>query len=102
MKNIEIPLLNDCFNHNEANDLVLQVIDKKINFYKLKNLQHQIRHEMPNPSIQYKLTQLQKARKDLLDLIDEAKQRQSDLHVEAALFVQPSSSGHTLASGTFG
>lgn len=102
MKNLEIPLLNDCFDYLEANDVILQLIDKKVNFYKLKNLQHQIRHEMPDPLIQHNLIQLQEARTALLELIEQAKQRHTELHVEAALFVQPTSSGQPLASGTFG
>lgn len=102
MKNLRIPLLNDCFNYLEANDVVLELIDKKINFYKLKNLQHQVRYEMPDHSAQRKISELQDARRELHKLIEEARQRQTEFRVDASLRVEPLNSGHSLASGTFG
>lgn len=102
MKNLEFLLLNDCFNHTEANDMMLNVIDKKINFYKLKNLQHQIRYEMPDYSVQQKLAQLEEAREELLELIAQAKQHDAELRIEAAVSVEAYASENGLATGTFG
>lgn len=102
MKNLELLLLNDSFNHVDAKELIVKAIDKKINFYKLKNLQYQIRYEMPDYSVQQKLAQLQDSREELLKLIDQARQRQSELRIEAAVCVEPYSPSKGFATGTFG
>ncbi len=99
MKNLEILLLNDCFTHLEAKEVIIALIDKKINFYKAKNLRYQVRYEEPDPVIQIKLAQLEDARQELLELIGDAKRNHTELRVEAAVCIGSYPSEMKIATG---
>jgi uncharacterized membrane protein YhiD involved in acid resistance len=90
-----IKLIDGQFTPEEANEILLDIITRKINFHKLKNLTSQVHYNQPNKESEVRLIELQEAKAQILALFKEAKEEHKDLLVEATLHLSIKDKKHT-------
>lgn len=82
-----IKLIDGQFTPEEAKEVLLDIIAKKINFHNLKNLSSQIRYNHPDQASQERIKELEKAKAQVLALVQEARSEQSSMVIEATIHI---------------
>ena len=80
-------LISGKYTPSEANEVLLKLVDIKINFHKIKNLKSQINFEMPDAGSDARIRELMDIRAQIVSLIQEAVESNSDVAVESILNV---------------
>jgi hypothetical protein len=82
-----IKLIDGQFTPEEAKDVLLEIIAKKINFHKLKNFTSQVRYDQPDAESEERIKELQEAKEEFLALVQEAKRERRSLVIEATVHI---------------
>lgn len=80
-------LISGQFTPSEAQEVLLEIIDSKINFHKIKNLSSLVRSNQPKRESELRIKELKEAREQILALIKTAKEQESTLRIDASLYV---------------
>ncbi|MFD2514609.1 hypothetical protein ACFSRY_12095 [Pontibacter locisalis] len=80
-----LKLIEGIFTPSEAAEILLEMINKKINFHNLKNLSSQIHFSRPDSVSGRRIKELKEAREQLLCLIEEAKINEENLVIESQI-----------------
>ncbi|WP_276499016.1 hypothetical protein [Pontibacter litorisediminis] len=80
-----IKFIQGSFTCEEAKEILLEVITKKINFHNLKNFSSIIRFEKPDEDSKRRLEELKEAKEKVLLLVEEAKRSNSSLVIESTI-----------------
>lgn len=80
-----ITLLGSHYTPEDAKDLLMSTINANINFYNIKNLSAQIRYGQPDVHVEEKLEALNKARKQLQSILEQARSSNSLLRIESVI-----------------
>ncbi|MFD2515914.1 hypothetical protein ACFSRY_18730 [Pontibacter locisalis] len=78
-------LISGKYTPSEANEVLLKLVDIKINFHKIKNLKSQVKYEMPDAGSDARIKELMEIRAQIVSLIQEAVESNSDVEVESVL-----------------
>lgn len=76
-----IKLMAGQYSPEEASEMLLEMISRKINFHKLKNLSSEVRFGTPNPEAHKRIAELQQAKDQILAL----KQQVTDLNMHLSI-----------------
>ncbi len=82
-----IKFISGNFTPSEAQEVLLDAINKKINFYNLKNFTSQVRYDEPDPVSEVRMEELREARARILEVIQVAKEESRDVVIESAILV---------------
>lgn len=80
-------LIKGTLSPNEAEDILLDMTDSKINFHKIKSLSTWVRSNQPNHESELRIKELKEAREQILALIKSAKEQDSTLRIDSSLYV---------------
>lgn len=78
-------LISGKYTPAEAREILLKLVDIKINFHKIKNLKSQVNSEMPDAESTNRLAELQEIRSQIVSLIQEAIEGNHHVEVESIL-----------------
>lgn len=82
-----IKFISGSFIPSEAQEVLLDIINKKINFYNLKNLTSQVHYEEPDPEAEMRLEELREAKAQLQELIKASSNADRDVVIESTILV---------------
>lgn len=88
MNHLNFTLLNDQLSRSDAKDLLMGLTEKKMNYYRLKNLQSLVHEECCDPKSLEHLTYLNDKRKQLEALIEMANKSNGRIKINASISVQ--------------
>ncbi|GAB3535900.1 hypothetical protein GCM10027443_25490 [Pontibacter brevis] len=71
----------------EAKEILLKMVDTKINFHKVKSFSDYVRYGKPNLESDLKVKELQESREQILALVQEAVGSNSRIEIESAMNV---------------
>ncbi|TXK50064.1 hypothetical protein FVR03_05535 [Pontibacter qinzhouensis] len=71
----------------EAKETLLDVVNSKINFYKLQNFSAQVRFGKPDTASESRVNELEEARAQIIALIQKAQEASSSLKIESTINV---------------
>lgn len=80
-------LIQGNFSPNEAREILLNMVDSKINFHKIKSLSSLVRSNQPNKESEQRIKELKEAREQILGLISTAKEQDSTLRIDSTINV---------------
>ncbi|WP_408030674.1 hypothetical protein [Tenacibaculum xiamenense] len=85
----ETKLANGVFNNSQARDIVKNLIDCQINFYKLENLKSwEACHSEENTHWMKKIDELTKKKEEFNNLIDKANKEGLEINIESILEIK--------------
>lgn len=84
----EIKLIDGVFTPNEANSLLVTMIDNKINYHKLDDFSYHIREDRHPHHSKERVVELQDAKADLRAWINSAKEQSSHLVVKGVITIE--------------
>ncbi len=80
----QTPLVKGIYNSSQARDIVKNLIDSQINFYKLENLKSwEACHSEENTHWMTKIDELTQKRDEYIQLINKAKEEGLDINIES-------------------
>jgi hypothetical protein len=86
--NLSIKLVDGTFTANEAREILLALINKKINFHELKSFQSwEKNHQADLSPFKARISQLEKERKLLQRFIELHEENQTDFEVKGELHI---------------
>lgn len=80
-------LITGQYTPSEAKEILLNMVDNKINFHKIKNLSSEIHSEKPDIESQKSIEELKEARKQIITLIQKAKDDNTNLKIESTISI---------------
>ncbi|WP_222621650.1 hypothetical protein [Pontibacter cellulosilyticus] len=80
-----IKLIQGSFTCEEAKEILLEIITKKINFHNLKNFSSIIRFDEQDEEQRSRLEELREAKEQVLRLIEEAKRNNKKFVIESTI-----------------
>lgn len=84
-----IKLIKGLYTPNEAKEILLDMLDSKINFHKIKSLSSLVRCNQPNAESEARIEELKEARGQILKLIQEAREGNTQLRIESTVHISP-------------
>lgn len=91
-----IKLINGKFTPEEAKEILLDLIAKKINFHNLKNFSSEVCYSQPDAESRKRIKELQEAKAQVLTLVREAKEEQSHLVIESTIRIAFADKGQVI------
>jgi hypothetical protein len=82
-----IKFINGNFTPSDAQEVMLDAINKQINFYNLKNFRSQVHYDAPDPEAQVCMEELKEARGRLLALMQAAQDSGLEVLIESTIQV---------------
>ncbi len=82
-----LKLIDGQYTPEEAKEMLLETLNSKINFYKIKNLSSEMRFGKPDLEAYEKIRELQEAKGLVNDIIQQALQDNSKLKIESTIHV---------------
>lgn len=82
-------LINGLYTPDEAKEILLTMVDSKINFHKLKSLSSLVRCNQPNEESEGRINELKEAKSQLLELIQKAREENTHLRIESTVHISP-------------
>lgn len=79
----QFELINGTFSVPEAREILLDMINKKINFHQMRNFSTEERTGEPNYASLQRIEELQKSKVDLLYKLEEAALLNTKIHVRS-------------------
>lgn len=80
-----IKFITGSFTPEEAKEILIEAITKKINFHNLKNYISTIRFDQPDEESERRLEELREAREKVLLLIEEARRGNRNFIIESTI-----------------
>lgn len=81
-------LVKGTYKASEAQEILMSLITKKINFHELRNLGHHENYGEPDPASVKRIEELKKQRDHLLSVIQEAQENNKSIHIDSKITVQ--------------
>lgn len=78
-------LIKGSFDSSEAKEILLNMIDSKINFHKIKSLSSLVRCNQPNKGSEQRIKELKEAKEEILALIIKAEKKGCSLRIESTI-----------------
>jgi hypothetical protein len=78
-------LISGKYTASEANEILLKLVDIKVNFHKIKNLKSQVNYQMPDADSDMRIKELIEIRAHIVSLIQEAVKNNAMIEVESIL-----------------
>ena len=90
VKERDVKLIDGEFTPSQAFDILSALIDKKINYHKVENLQHweSNHHTDPHPFLK-RIQELEKQKKELKDYVIQLKESGLNLKIDGVLSLKP-------------
>ncbi|GAB3331981.1 hypothetical protein GCM10027429_10890 [Marivirga atlantica] len=89
-KNIEqkVNLIKGEFSPSEAEEILCHLIDKKINFHKVRDFSREIRFGINENSSSNRIEELQEVRERVSDIVKEAELRGKSMKIKANIEIE--------------
>lgn len=87
-KNENIQLIKGTFHPDDARDVLLGLINYKINFHHMKNFSFEERFGQKDLPSEKRLIELKKSKQQIIELIESANKNDSLLKMEAVITIQ--------------
>lgn len=86
--NENVTLINGVFTPDEAKEVLLTLLNHKINFHRMRNFSAEERFGKPDPVSTKRLTELYESRKQVLSLLEEAASAGYKLEIESLVNIK--------------
>lgn len=87
-------LISGTYSPLEAREVLLKLVDIKINFHKIRDLKSQVNYEKPDAVSQKRIKELEQIRAQILSVIDEAVEGKHNVEVESILNIDTEKNGY--------
>lgn len=78
-------LIQGSFSPIDAKEILLNMVDTKINFHKIKSLSSLVQCNQPNQESEQRIKELKEAKEQILAFIEKAKKEGCSLRVESTI-----------------
>ena len=78
-------LIKGSFSPIDAKDLLLNMVDSKINFHKIKSLSSLVQCNQPNKESEQRIKELKEAKEQILAIIEKAEKDGRSLRIESTI-----------------
>lgn len=78
-------LIKGSFSPIDAKDILLNMVDSKINFHKIKSLSSLVRWNQPSQKSEQRIKELKEAKEQILALIEKAEKEGCSLKIESTI-----------------
>ncbi len=78
-------VIKGSFKPDEAKEILMTLINKKIDFHNLKNLSSQIRYNKADPNSQERMIALKEISNRIKELVKQAKEDNCDLSIDSSI-----------------
>ena len=81
-------LINGSFTPAEGREILMHLINKKINFHEIRDFSYKIRFEEGNEESQQRIVELKQSKKEIETLIKAAKESGKDLKISSSINIE--------------
>ncbi|RAR70035.1 hypothetical protein [Flavobacterium aciduliphilum] len=80
-----IKLIDGVFKPNEAKEIIISLLNSKINFHNLEDFSNQIRFNIKHENSKQRIIELQNAKEELSSLIQWAESHEYELQIQGTI-----------------
>lgn len=86
-------LISGTFTPDDAREILLEMVNCKINFHNIKVLRSLVSYNQPDSVSEERIQELKQAKEELLAIIQKAKDENIDLHIESLIHISYEAKG---------